>query len=71
MIHYQLCCASDHAFDGWFRDSAAFDLQAKAGLLSCPSCGGADVRRALMAPALGKQRAAPAQVAAADGIAGA
>ncbi len=65
MIHYQLCCASDHAFDGWFRDSRAFDLQAKSGLLSCPVCGAADVRRALMAPALGKKHAAPAQVEAA------
>ncbi len=62
MIHYQLCCAGDHAFDGWFRDSAAFDAQAKAGLLSCPSCGEANVRRALMAPVVGKQRAAAAPV---------
>ena len=64
MIHYQLYCSNDHNFDGWFRDSGAFDLQAKNGLLSCPSCGGADVRRALMAPALGKQREAPEQLPA-------
>ncbi len=23
MIHYQLRCAADHEFDGWFKDSAA------------------------------------------------
>ena len=65
MIHYQLRCGDDHAFDGWFRDSAAFDAQAQAGLLSCPVCGGADVRRALMAPVIGKRPAPPTAVAAA------
>lgn len=69
MIHYQLCCAGDHAFDGWFRDSAAFDAQAKAGLLSCPSCGEANVRRALMAPVVGKQRAAAGPVEVAKAMA--
>lgn len=63
MIHYQLRCDADHAFDGWFRDSAAFDAQAKGGLLSCPACGSGTVVRALMAPALGRKREAPAQVA--------
>ena len=60
MIHYQLACAADHAFDGWFRDSAGFEAQARAGLVACPQCGTADVRRALMAPALGKSTPAPA-----------
>jgi hypothetical protein len=55
MIHYQLRCQDDHAFDGWFRDSNAFDTQAKGGLLTCPVCGGSDVSRALMAPAVGKK----------------
>lgn len=52
MIHYQLHCAAGHEFDGWFKDSAAFDQQAKHGLLECPSCGGTEVARALMAPAV-------------------
>ncbi len=59
MIHYQLCCAEDHAFDGWFKDSAAFDMQAKRGLVACPHCASTAVRRALMAPAIGRARAAP------------
>ena len=63
MIHYQLRCDTDHGFDGWFRDSTAFDRQAKAGLLTCPTCGSAAVARALMTPALGKTRAPPQQVA--------
>jgi hypothetical protein len=53
MIHYQLRCEAGHEFDGWFRDSATFDRQAKRGLVGCPECGSAKVSRALMAPAIG------------------
>ena len=56
MIHYQLRCSAEHAFDGWFKDSAAFELQAKRGLVACPECGDARVNRALMAPAIGGKR---------------
>lgn len=52
MIHYNLHCGRAHEFDGWFPSSAAFDKQAKVGLLECPVCGGTDVSRALMAPAV-------------------
>ena len=54
MIHYQLRCAQDHGFDGWLRDSAAFDEQAGHGLLECPVCGDHAVQRALMAPAVAR-----------------
>ena len=71
MIHYQLCCDEDHAFDGWFRDSAAFDGQAKQGLVACPHCGSGKVRRALMAPSIGRTRgAAVDEPAVAGGAAG-
>lgn len=56
MIHYTLHCTNGHEFDGWFRDSAAFDDQARLGLLECPACGDAHVARALMAPAVVKPR---------------
>lgn len=52
MIRYALRCADGHGFEGWFRDSAAFDAQQAAGLLSCAICGGVEVEKALMAPAL-------------------
>lgn len=52
MIHYTLQCAAEHAFDGWFKDSAAFDVQADQGLISCPECGDSSVTRGLMAPAI-------------------
>jgi len=68
MIHYQLKCGQSHAFDGWFKDSAGFEKQAKRGLIECPECGGTDVERALMTPAVPKKgsAAAPVPVAAAN-----
>ena len=55
MIHYQLRCDEGHEFDGWFKDSTAFERQAKRGLVECPTCGGTKVSRALMAPAVPKK----------------
>jgi hypothetical protein len=62
MIRYALTCQKGHAFESWFPDSAAYDKQAKRGLISCPTCGSAKVEKALMAPNLGRssKRAAPA-----------
>ena len=68
MIHYDLRCSHDHAFDGWFKDSAAFERLAKRGMLECPQCGDTKVERALMRPAVGKRervsRAGPCPPAA-------
>ncbi len=64
MIHYDLRCGGGHSFDGWFRDSAAFDQQAKAGMLDCPICASPDVSRAIMAPRVGRGAEAPPALAA-------
>ena len=64
MIHYQLRCSQQHEFDGWFKDSAGFEQQAKRGLVDCPVCGDVKVTRALMAPAVATREAAPAPVPA-------
>lgn len=50
MIRYALHCASGHEFEGWFRSSADFDIQARGGKLTCPSCGSAKVSKQLMTP---------------------
>ena len=63
MIHYQLRCGQLHGFDGWFKDSASFEKQAKRGLIECPECGGTDIERALMAPAVAKRESLPVPVA--------
>ena len=52
MIKYQLICDQNHEFEGWFQSSAAFDEQAKNGLLRCPLCDSDQVKRALMTPNL-------------------
>ena len=63
MIRYELHCELGHGFDGWFRDSAGYERQAGAGLLSCPQCGSAKVAKALMAPHVAKSRPQPAEAA--------
>ena len=45
MIVFDLLCASGHRFEGWFGSAADFTSQRERGLLSCPSCGSAKVRR--------------------------
>ena len=52
MIRYALVCAKGHAFESWFPSSAAYDKQAKRGLVTCPTCGVSKVEKAIMAPKL-------------------
>lgn len=56
MIRYALSCKAGHAFEGWFRGLEDFDRQKADGLLSCPFCGGSEVDKALMAPAVSTAR---------------
>lgn len=56
MIRYQLLCEHNHAFEAWFRDSAAFDEQAGQGEVECPFCGNENVRKAVMAPAIASRK---------------
>ncbi len=57
MIAYQLQCRNGHSFEGWFRDSAAFDTQSADGRLLCPTCNSKKIEKAVMAPAIaGKAR---------------
>jgi hypothetical protein len=54
MIRYRLRCEKRHEFEAWFSNSAAFDRQARRGLVTCPRCGSAKVAKALMAPSVAK-----------------
>lgn len=56
MILFELKCASDHRFEAWFRDGAAYDAQAAAGTIACPLCGDTHVGKAPMAPRIAKGR---------------
>jgi hypothetical protein len=52
MIRYALACGAGHDFEGWFGSSGDFDDQSVRGLVSCPMCGSAEVRKQIMAPAV-------------------
>jgi hypothetical protein len=52
VIVYNLRCEQDHEFEGWFKDSAAFDAQAADRKLVCPVCETRKVEKAPMAPSV-------------------
>ena len=45
MIVFDLLCARGHRFEGWFNSAADFASQGERQLLTCPSCGSAQVER--------------------------
>lgn len=42
---FDLVCAHDHTFEGWFASENDFETQTEKGQLTCPMCGSADVHR--------------------------
>lgn len=73
MIKYALACDQGHEFESWFPSAAAYDEQARRGLVACPECSSNRVAKAIMAPAVvGAARApkgpaeAPTEVALLD-----
>lgn len=56
MIRYALSCEKGHGFESWFQNSAAYDKQAKRGLVECPVCGNTKVEKAIMAPRIASTR---------------
>jgi hypothetical protein len=52
MIVFDLTCAQGHVFEGWFRDSAAFEEQKTSGDIICPVCADCTIAKAPMAPRL-------------------
>lgn len=52
MIVFDLACTDGHRFEGWFGSSADYEDQRARGLLACPACGGSEVSKAPMAPAV-------------------
>jgi hypothetical protein len=65
MIRYTLICNKRHEFESWFANSAAYDKQAKRGLVACPLCGSTKVEKALMTPRLARADRSAAQARAA------
>ena len=63
MIVYALHCACGHDFDQWFDNMTDYDAKKAAGI-PCPSCGGTEVAKAIMAPRVAKSQPAPATACA-------
>lgn len=59
MIQYALKCDAGHGFDSWFQSAAAFDTLHRSGHLTCAICGSSTVQKAIMAPRVTKNDAAP------------
>ena len=49
---FNLSCAHDHRFEGWFGSADDFDVQLRDGLLECPICGSREIRKLPSAPRL-------------------
>lgn len=56
MISFNLRCAKDHEFEGWFKDSASFDTQIAQKKIDCPVCGSRKVEKALSRPNISSGR---------------
>ena len=49
---FDLGCARDHSFEGWFASAEEYESQLARGLIECPVCGTHEVRRLPSAPRL-------------------
>jgi hypothetical protein len=45
MIVYELICADEHRFEGWFGSAEAFERQRASGLVTCPVCSSAAIEK--------------------------
>jgi len=52
MIVFDLACLCGYQFEGWFQDHEDFHSQREKGMLSCPACGGNEVRKIMSAVAV-------------------
>lgn len=70
MIVFDLSCDHGHRFEGWFGSSDDYASQQSRGLVTCPSCGSAQISKAPMAPAVPAKgnSSASAQLIAEDSV---
>jgi hypothetical protein len=62
---FDLVCAQEHRFEGWFDSEADYDHQLEVGLLSCPLCNSHAIRRLPSATRLNLGAMTPAPAASA------
>jgi hypothetical protein len=63
MIRYDLVCDKGHEFDGWFSDSASYDVQRERGLVECAHCSSPKIDKQIMAPRIGAKSNARSEAA--------
>lgn len=54
-----LFCDGGHSFEGWFGSEDDFQSQHARGLVQCPLCGSAEIRKGLSAPRLNLRASTP------------
>ena len=59
MIKFNLKCEQGHAFDSWFGSNEDYEKLRRRGLVSCVICGSGEVSKAVMAPRVQGESAAP------------
>ncbi len=56
MIVFNLVCDDcEYPFEGWFDNTAAFKSQKRRKLINCPNCERSNIKKALVAPNVGKK----------------
>jgi hypothetical protein len=61
VIVYNLGCANEHRFEGWFSSAHDFEQQTASNLLSCPLCGNERISRLPNGPYVSTAAERPAQ----------
>ena len=59
MIVFDLRCANDHQFEGWFDDSGNLEHQLAQGQVACPFCEDINIDRVLSPLNIKKKAASP------------
>ena len=50
-----MCSECEYPFEGWFDSTANFNAQKKNKLVNCPNCESSKIKKALVAPNIGKK----------------
>jgi hypothetical protein len=65
---FNLSCSHDHRFEGWFASADDYDSQHARGLIECPFCGDAEIRKLPSAPRLNLSGASEPALASAPAV---
>lgn len=59
MMVFDLACSKGHNFREWFSGNADYEARKTEKRLICPTCGGKEVSKAIMAPSVKTKSARP------------